>query len=183
MASAQPPKRAYEHYEKDLNGAEQSSKDALIPVNWVYNYVGETGNRIEPELGFINRMMKSSGFLPDHERGPHAISFNPVSQGVIQLSGLTFCRQNRHTDGIFKFADTLWKAFAEDESATYGGEMGKSFAAIAKTQLPSTGDGWLKFGALMWPEAPRRQAELLGAMLIYMLVFDGKPNRLRDSKA
>ena len=41
-------------------------------------------------------------------------------------------------------------------------------------------DNWIRFGAYMWPAASEKRLKFLTETLVYIFLFDGKRNHLKD---
>lgn len=109
-------------------------------------------------------------------RNTNAIEIFPLEAGFSLPTALQSFWQSKHWKAAVKMTTDMLEEFANDKSAgqTFKSN-GMSFASIAKGELATVEDTWMKFTLYLFPNADEQRTRLLAAAMVYIFVFDGKP--------
>ncbi|RDA92444.1 hypothetical protein CP533_6459 [Ophiocordyceps camponoti-saundersi (nom. inval.)] len=159
-------------------------REYQFPVRYAFDYLhGGIKYLQRPQLE-LNNHVRSRTFLKLPEAGQderqktayrsdHAIDLFPLAAGLPWPCGILTCRQSKHWKLSLEAMDTLLKEFAASDGQGVVSKSGKSIPELAQKELASNSkEGWAKFPAYLFSEADEERTKLLGAVNVFIFLFD-----------
>lgn len=152
-------------------------------MRFAYNYLNEVPAFLKPQgLAYnavpgLKKSIKPGQRL--HFTTSNAFTLDPIAARLPWPTGLNCIRQSKFWQSGLSISSDLLELFARDESISQAVKAnGKSLGSIAAHELNTVEeDRFTKFAAYLFPEADEGRMRLLAASIVYIIIFDGMPQK------